>query len=346
MTSIRRLHVPSILLLALVAALAFAATAAAETKVGEATSPVDSSIENGEADLLGASASYEPSTGEVSVSVTTRVAPGTTPPTEEEIEDEEVHPSVEYLGMLATSSIPCSTATFEAEEERLQKERDEGTESDPPTLFPGFALIGGNRPLEPETSLEAVWEAIQEGSEIGAQKPGKSGPASKSVAGSTVTMGTTSSLAANGAFNCVFVEAFALHGSSNRDVLLFPLTPKPAPPVVTPPATTAPAAAFSLTKIKPLKAKVGKWTKVKVKFTNSGDASSGPVVVRLKAPKGVVLQPRSGALKIPSLAAGQSWTLTFKAKLTKKAKKKSTVKVTTSSGTISAAGSFILKRAG
>jgi uncharacterized membrane protein len=115
--------------------------------------------------------------------------------------------------------------------------------------------------------------------------------------------------------------------------------------VPTPPAPT-PTAAFSLAKIKPLKAKEGKWTKVNVKVTNTGDAAAGPIAIKAKAPKGVVLQPASGSLKLPALLAGQSWTVTFRVKLTSKAKKSSTIALTTSSGAISAAGSFVVKRAG
>jgi hypothetical protein len=70
-----RLLAPTALFCALVLALAFAATAAAETRAGEATSPVNAAI-SGKADILAATARYDSTAGTASFTVTTREAPG------------------------------------------------------------------------------------------------------------------------------------------------------------------------------------------------------------------------------------------------------------------------------
>jgi hypothetical protein len=327
MTSLRRLRVPSILLLALVAALAFAATAAAETKIGEGTSPENPAITKGEADLLGASASYVPSTGAVSFSFTTRQAPESTPVAE--------RPEVSYMGALITTNIPCTTAAFEAELG--------GGGSGPPPVFPILEVETSNKYSE---TGPAVWFAANSEKEIDSESgPSMYGVASKTVSGSTVTGTAASTTAVNGPYNCVLTEA-ADYNESQTDLLVFPLTTKPEPPAVVAPPAPTPTAAFSLAPIKTLKAKEGKWTKVNVKVTNTGNAAAGPIAIQAKAPKGVVLQPGSGSIKLPALLAGQSWTVTFRAKLTSKAKKSSKIALTTSSGAISATGSFLLKLAG
>lgn len=346
MTRLHPVRVPSIILLALAVALVVAATAAAETKVGEGTSPVNLSIENGEADLLSGTASFDAATGAMSFSLTTRVAPGSTPPTETEVENGEMGPSVQYGAALIDPNFACTTADWEAENAKAQKAAGEGKEFALPAIYPAVVVYTVNR-LAAGLPYEAYWRAVSNEAEAlsGVSTKETSGTATRSVSGATLTTSFTAPTAVNGPYTCVLVQAMS-NGASEpeTDSLLFPLVPKPAVSVPTPvPVLPTPTAAFSLAKIKPLKAKVGKWTKVKVKFTNTGTAAAGPTVVKLKAPKGVVLQPASGALKIPSLAAGQSWTLTFKAKLTEKAKKSSKIAVTASSGAVSSSSSFVLE---
>ena len=116
-------------------------------------------------------------------------------------------------------------------------------------------------------------------------------------------------------------------------MILFPLTTKPEPApaqTVTPPATQstpAPARAgvLSIAKAKkPLKLKVGKWATVKVKVTNTGrHGERSPGSLRLKATKGVIV--KAGKQKLPALLPGGSWTVSYKVKLTAKAKKSSTL---------------------
>lgn len=330
MTSLSRVRIPSILLLALAVALVFAATAAAETKVGEGTSPVNPSITNGEGDLLGATATYETTTGAATLTLTTREAPETQPLAERQ--------SVEYIAELITANFTCSNAGYEAE---LKKEEAAGDMSSP--VYPAFGFETANEPASPEAPGQAEW-FYSAHEETPGSGPEASGPASKSLTGTTLSMAAATAAAANGPFNCV--AAGTIGSSSEPDLIFFPLTAKPEPPAVVVPAAPAPTPAFSLTKIKPLKAKEGKWTKVNVKVTNTGNAAAGPIAIKAKAPKGVVLQPASGSLKLPALLAGQSWTVTFKVKLTAKAKKSSTIKLTTSSGAISAAGSFSIKLLG
>jgi hypothetical protein len=64
---------------------------------------------------------------------------------------------------------------------------------------------------------------------------------------------------------------------------------------VTPPPA---AALLSLGKLKPLSVKAGKWTKVKLKVTNTGGTAAGPLQVKAKAPKGVIV--KTGTTKVPA----------------------------------------------
>lgn len=322
MLSPRRLRVPSILLLALVAVLAFTATAAAETKIGEGSSPENTSL-SGEADLLKANANYESTTGAVTFNVTTRAAIDSTP--------EGERPGVSFMEALFTFNGTCDQTGFQ-----------EATENPGAfTPYPIYEIETGNNP-EPGGSGEAIWFTLKEAPKEGSG-PETYGAASKVVSGTTLTTTATTSTAIGNHYNCVLIES---NGGSQGDILVFPLTTKPEPPAVVAPAPPAPTAAFSLAKIKTLKAKEGKWTKVNVKVTNTGNAAAGPIAIKAKAPKGVVLQPASGSLKLPALLAGQSWTVTFRVKLTSKAKKSSKISLTTSSGAISAASSFAIKLLG
>jgi hypothetical protein len=308
-----RLLAPTALICALVLALAFAATAAAETRAGEASSPVNDEI-SGKADILAATARYDSTAGTVSFTVTTREAPGAS----EELE---------MVGLLGRPKEGVCNVNLTQ------------------ITLPAMEIIApGLSPLAPEAPPPSWIELSEEG------KIGGFGPAKKSLNGTTTTLSAKSDeLLVNKPFTCAVV-ATAKPGSEKvpselLDELSFPLNVLPAPPTTPTPSGPAPGA-LSLAKSKPLKLKSGKWTKVKVKLSNPGGTAVGPVAIKAKAPVGVVLKPGSGQLKLPALLGGQTWTVTLEVKLTEKAKPKSTISLTGTAAGLTAQGSVVVKPTG
>jgi hypothetical protein len=178
------------------------------------------------------------------------------------------------------------------------------------------------------------------------------GAATKSVSGTVTTLAATSTHALNGGYNCVEIGAVSIAGPEPiGDIIYLPLTVKPEMPpaqTVAPPAaqsTPAPApGVLSIAKAKPLKLKVGKWKTVKVKVTNTGATATSPGSLRLKPAKGVVV--KGGKQKLPALLPGGSWTVSFKVKLTPKAKKSSKLSLVGAAGSLAATGSLVLKSLG
>jgi hypothetical protein len=110
-----------------------------------------------------------------------------------------------------------------------------------------------------------------------------------------------------------------------------PPPPPPAPsnpaPTTTPPPPPKPKANLIVApKTATLHRKA--WKKVTVKITNTGDAAARKVTLKLGKAKGVAIKPKSGRLKLKSIAAGKSKVAAFKAKLTTKAKARSKVALT------------------
>jgi hypothetical protein len=337
-----RLRRSLILIAALAATLLFAATAAAETKIGEGTSPEEPGLA-GEADLLKVSGEYDSATGSATFALTTREA--------QESTSEAKPPTVQYLVGLVNLNFPCTRQSFEAES---KKAAEEGKQIVP---FPIYEIVSSNKPMTLGPPSVPVAPAF--GAFITSQKeaeggfaPGNVVAGTKVVSGTTATIGATLAIAANQPFNCAEVIAQNFGGGAEPDVMLFPLTTKPEPPPVqTPnPAPPAPApapapapGAFSIAKAKkPLKLKVGKWTTVKVKVTNTGGVATAPGSLQLKAPKGVVV--KSAHQKLPVLLPGGSWTVSYKVELTEKAKATSTLALTASGGGLIGKSSFVVKR--
>jgi hypothetical protein len=317
LTSVSRMRlrhnsqVLALLLVAFAALLVFAGPAAAETLTGETTGPAGTGTEP-EAEIASAKASYDKSAGAVGFTIITKAEP------QEEVEGAS-SPLI-AAAYLVNRESGCSIATL----------------GESPG-FPSFEIEGEFATREAKGILGTS----------SASPPVEIEPATMTVSGTTTSLSATNPQLANLSLNCAVVF---LEGAGAPEPVVFPISVPSAPAATTTPTPTAPAptptAAFSLAKIKTLTAKEDKWTKVNVKVTNTGNAAVGPVAIKAKAPKGIVLQPASGSLKLPALLAGQTWTVTFKVKLTSKAKKSSTISLTTSSGAISAAGSFVLKRAG
>jgi hypothetical protein len=316
----RRLLPLTVLIAAAVALLAFAGTAAAETKIGEGTAPVNPAIP-AEADIVKATASYDSTGGAVNFTVTTVAEPN--PGT-------EADPS--ELGLIAdllTTSLPCTESLLSTE-----------------AVFP---LLGISAPYRADEEPEAgITESLAGGAgEITLE------PVTRSVTGVTTALSVTSSLAAGRAFDCAAIAA--TDEGSPTNWLFFPISVPvvPVTPVVTtttpPAAAAAPApapapGALSIAKSKPLKLKVGKSRTVKIKVTTTGATATGPGSLRVKAPAGVLVKPERQ--KLPVLQAGETWTLAVRVQLTPKAKKSSTLSLVGAAGTVTAKSSLVLKLAG
>jgi hypothetical protein len=322
-----RLLSPILLIAVLAATLLFAATAAAETKVGEASRPANAAIV-GEADIVAASASYDSTSGSVTFNATTAAVP-----TE--------NPEFALAGALLT--VPAGSCNFGPAMEAGG--------------YPVFEIIAPYEKPEPEpgepTPPNAFWLSLAHEPESGEQPEG--GPASQVSSGATTTLSATSQVAVAQPYNCAFVAVTESGVPKSESFLFFPLAVPPAPPVtpatptVTPETKTVtpppPASALlSLAKLKPLTAKAGKWTKVKLKVTNTGGTAAGPLQVKAKAPKGVVVKP--GTTKLPALLPGQSWTVVLEVQLTPKAKTSSTISLTGTLPGLTATSSVVIRSAG
>jgi hypothetical protein len=289
-----------------------------ESPTGEGTSPPIPGLP-GEAEVIAGTANYESTTGTVTMSITTAGLP---------VAESELTVG----GALLTTSRPCDRAA-------LEPPAGGGF----PEVLPAFEIRSVYTETEEETP---IWVSIESFSSVG---PEDGGPATKSVSGTTTTLSATTDLAANRPYDCAFVSVNE-NGGEPIDYVFFPIAVPPVPPV-TPPAVApapavvipAPAALLSLAKLKPLSAKTGKWTKVKLKVTNSGNAAAGPVAIKAKAPKGVVVKPLT--TKLPALLPGQSWTVVLEVQLTAKAKKSSTISLTGTLPGLTATSSVVIKSA-
>ena len=334
MTRLRRYRAPSILIAAFAAILVFAATAAAETRTGEASSPA-SAFYTPEGNILNATATYDTTAGSAVFNVTTAG------PAQAKVKGK---PSKLFLQtLLFAANSGCSLE----------------------------ALVSGGIPFP---LLAITDKYALETAEGGLGGPGgglgESGgvvvPVVRSVAGTTTSLSVTSSALANQGFNCVLAsvgrelavtkeeleeerkeqEAGTL---SSGNLVIFPISAPPAPPAApAPPAPAPPAvppAALSIAKAKkPLKLKVGKWATVKVKVTNTGGTATAPGSLQLKATKGVVV--KQARQKLPALLPGGSWTVSYKVKLTAEAKKSSTLSLVGTAATLTAKSSLVLQLAG
>jgi hypothetical protein len=310
----RRLLPLTVLIAAAVALLAFAGAAAAETKVGEASSPVNEQI-NPELDILNAKAEYDTSTGTVTFSVTTRTAPTTS------------NPELILNAALFTLSKPCSVSATQE------------------PSFPVLSILAHyDDPIGEWFSLEDAG---------GPKTPEDEGPAATAISGGTITTSAATAKAAGRPYNCALVGTNE-NTREPLDAVAFPIAvAQPPTETVTtsttsqpaPASTPAPAPALlSLAKLKPLQLKVGKWATVKVNVTNTGGTATSPGSLQLKAAKGVIV--KGGKQKLPVLLPGGSWTVSYKVKLTAKAKKTSTLSLVGAAGTVTAKSSLVLKLAG
>jgi hypothetical protein len=161
-----------------------------------------------------------------------------------------------------------------------------------------------------------------------AEHPAYEAMVPQAVAGDTTTLTVTEHVFAEKPYNFAAVQVVE-EGSKGEekvvDELKFPIAAAPAAESPPPPAAEPPA--LEIAKRKPVKAKVGKWTKVKVTVANAGGTVTSPILLSVKAPKGVRLDSKSGHYNVSPVDPGMQLTVYFKAKLTKKAKKTSRLTV-------------------
>jgi hypothetical protein len=322
MNPTRRFLALPILACALLAALALAASASAEIRVGEAAAPLNPALEP-EADIVGARAEYDSDTGTVTFKVTTAGAPspGTiAEPSKLEMAAGLASPSTCNASVLGEAGYPSFSFTYQY-------------------LQPNFV----------------IWALLESAGAEPKAENGTAGLAAIATSQTTTTFVATAPKVANLPFSCA-VALVHIGFDVQGEPLVFPIAvPPPAPPAdpgtaqnqtpTAPPAASKPApAALSIAASKPLKLKAGKWKTVRIKVANTGDTATAPGSLRLKAPRGVLVKP--ARQKLPMLSAGGSWTLAAKVRLTGKAKRKSTVPVTATAGDLAATGSLVLKRRG
>jgi hypothetical protein len=326
MTSFRRLRVPVLPIAALAALLVFAATAAAEVRTGEGTAVFTQGAAafSPEATLVKGTASYDTSAGSAVINVTTAAEPKAVN------EKGEESPLDMLAGFFQTSS-ECSSGV--------------GTLASLISAPEAF-LIANQYAQTIATGYLGSFEAILNG--------GSSGSfvlLPKTVAGTTTTLSPSSSTLVGKGFNCAFVitegEASETGPPPGSEFMAFPIVGPPQAPVTSSSSTPTPApapAALSIAKAKPLTLKAGKWKTIKVKVTNTGATATATGTLKVKPAKGVLVKPASQ--KLPALNPGASWTVSVQVKLTKKAKKTSTLALSGLASGVSAKGSLVLKLAG
>jgi hypothetical protein len=308
---------PILLICALIASLAFAATASAETRAGEITAPVDSSI-SPEGDIVKATASYDPTAGSLVFNITTAAEPRAK-------DDEGTASNWELSALLGSTFGACND---------IQSVLS-------PESVPLVELVA---PYAEGAASFVVIESFTEERLV-------AGAGMKSTAGVTTTLSATSRYLVNRPFNCAAVGTVGSNGEQLEEhFVTFPLVALPEPPTPTPvptlqTASPGPApATLSIAKAKPMKLKIGKSRTLKIKVTNTGGTTTATGSLRAKPPKGVTVKPETQ--KIPMLAPGASWNLSFRVEMTTKAKEKSMISLTGTAPGLSSKSSFVVKLAG
>lgn len=294
--------------LALLGLLAFAATAAAEIRSGSATDGTEPSRIPGSVDIVGVAASYD-TAGSLSVAVTT----------------------------LAPPPVPTKAVVVGAR----------------------FGVLSGSECVSP---IAAILGSYTQPAEVAwATSAGAKGAGTESISGTTTTLAAADAALANQPFNCVEPAIYEVDNEGNLvnpplEGLTAPiqLAGPPPPPPPAPPSNPAPAPAPAPQPTPPPKANLvvppkavtlhrNAWKKVTVKITNTGNATAGKVAVKIGKARGVAIKPKSGKLKLKSIAAGKSKVASFKAKLTRKAKPSSTLSLAITGKGVKATGSVTLE---
>ena len=318
-----------ILIAVLATVLGSASTASAETRIGESTSPLTVGHPLPEAKLVKSTASFD-TDGILNLAVETLEPP------------------------LALDNTTLQADAFHAGAGGCTVE----------AVFPPGAQ-GGT--LSPPAA--GVFSKYSEPTALGVllQEEGGGpiflGDARKVVSGVTTSFSISSPEIANLPLDCVLTAVLGPETEGGPltalSAMVFPIAvPPPAPPappaspVPTPTPSSPPAAssgppapptapALSIARPKPLKLALEEWKTVKVKVINTGTGDSRRGSLRVKAPKGVAIKPERQQL--PALAPGTSRTVSFRVKLTEKAKKKSVVSLTASASGVTGTASLVVK---
>jgi hypothetical protein len=278
-------------LIVLALSLAFAASAAAEVRSGSATDGTEPERIPGSIDITAVSAAYD-TAGSIQVAVTT----------------------------LAPPPVPTEEALLTAR----------------------FGVLSGNECVSPIAAIVGTY--TQPAVARWAVSTGGEGEASESISGTTVTLtAPTNAALANQPFNCVEPAIYEVGGEEELlEALTVPIqlvgpppppppaTPAPSTPPPPPPAPTPPPKANLTFPSTTLTLHRNAWKKVTVKITNTGNAAAAKVSLKIGKAKGVAIKPKSGKLKLKSIAAGKSKVASFKARLTPKAKASSKLALTIS----------------
>ncbi len=240
-------------LAAIAALLIFAAvaSAAAETRTGESTTPFDQPSVSPDATLVKGTASFETASGAAVFTVTTAA-----PPTGEG----------GLSTALTTSECPSNPTSTE--------------DSD-------FLVFLSS----PVLAVETVYANPEAIAITGNIKSPQYIPASKTVSGSTTTISVSWSTFVEAGFKCAVIvaedEAHAISTMAFPIKAPPPPPPAPAPAPAPPPAP----AIVSVAKSKPLMVKAKTWKTVHVKVSNTGSTATAQGSLRVKAAKGVLVKP-------------------------------------------------------
>jgi hypothetical protein len=313
MTRLRSLRVLVLALAPIALLLAFASGAAAETWSGESTT-IEFQVGNPspEVTLVTASASYDPTAGNVSVDIVT----GAEPLAEE---------SNQGFAEAALMRVPgaCNYGTVHGY-----------LEGGAPLGTSPFLLVSPySQPFFGLGILDRQPELVEV-------------PITKAVSGSATALSAGSSLLANQGYNCAYIYA---QNGTGLTIMVFPLvlqlSEPPAPAAPAPPAPAAIPApappALTIAKAKPFKLKAGKARSVKIKVTNTGATASAQGSLKVKSTKGILVTPE--VQKLPPLAPGASWSVYVRLKPTEKAKATATLPLTAAASGITGKGSLAVK---
>jgi hypothetical protein len=213
-----------------------------------------------------------------------------------------------------------------------------------------FGVLSGGECVSPRAAVIGTYTSPAEvawGTTTGGE-----GAGTESISGTTTTLAAAGPALANQPYNCVEPAIYEVGEEGELvepplEALTAPIAlvgpPPPAPPTSSPPSnpppspapTPAPPPAPKANLVVPSKTVTlhrGAWKKVKVTITNTGNATAGNVAVKIGKAKGVAIKPKSGKLKLKSIAAGKSKVASFKAALTPKAKASSKLTLAISGG--------------
>ena len=297
-------------LVGILAVLVFAATAAAEIRTGEATTPLNEGPLTPEATILSGAASYDTS-GSVSFTFTTEAPP---------------QASNTRIVAYVLEAQPCTLAEIPAAAKHPPAAQVESSYESPEAM--GVLAPSGHEvvALEAKKAISGSTTTLS-----------FAALAAANLRFNCALVGTD----VNGEADSVLaIPLQAPPAPPAPPAPVLPVAPV-APQAPTPPAPAPAPAKLAIAKLKPLRLKPDKWRKVKVTVTNEGGAASTKGTLRVKQPAGVLVKPEKQQL--PALAPGASATVSVRVEITAKAKGKPTLELTGTASGITATSSLSIK---